>query len=43
MTTYEQRVSLLEFLYRKPGVTLSDISESPETLACLIRGVFDDP
>ena len=42
MTSYEQRVSLLEFLYRKPGVTLPDVPEDPETLACLIRDVFDD-
>ena len=42
MTSYEQRVSLLEFLYRKPGVTLPDVPEAPETLACLIREVFDD-
>jgi signal transduction histidine kinase len=40
--SYGQRVSLLEFLYRKPGVTLPDVSEDPETLACLIRDVFDD-
>src|SRR5688500_12571189 len=42
MTSSEQRVSLLEFLYRKPGVSLPDILEAPETLACLIRDVFDD-
>src|SRR5512145_1437862 len=42
MTSYDQRVSLLEFLYRKPGVTLSEVPEAPETLACLIRDVFDD-
>ena len=42
MTSDEQRVSLLEFLYRKPGVTLPDVPEAPETLACLIRDVFDD-
>jgi len=42
MISYEQRVALLEFLYRKPGVTLSDIPDAPETLECLIRDVFDD-
>ena len=42
MISYEQRVSLLEFLYRKPDVSLSDVSEAPETLAYLIRDVFDD-
>ena len=35
MPSYEERVSLLEFLYRKPGVgvSLPDVSEAPETLA----------
>jgi len=42
MTSYEQRVLLLEFLYRKPGVTLRDIPEAPENLECLIRDAFDD-
>jgi signal transduction histidine kinase len=44
MTSYSfgQRVSLLEFLYRKPGVTLADVSRAPETLECLIRDVFDN-
>jgi two-component system, sensor histidine kinase and response regulator len=42
MTSYEQRVSLLEFLYRKPGVTLPDVPEAPEPLESLIRDVFDD-
>ena len=42
MTSYEQRVSLLEFLYRKPGVSLPDEPAAPETLECLIRDVFDD-
>jgi signal transduction histidine kinase len=32
----------MEFLYRKPSVSLSDIPESPETLEGLIRDVFDD-
>ena len=42
MTSYEQRVSLLEFLYRKPGVSLPDEPAAPETLEGLIRDVFDD-
>ncbi|HSL43723.1 MAG TPA: HAMP domain-containing sensor histidine kinase [Anaerolineales bacterium] len=42
MTSYQQRVSLLEFLYRKPGVSLADVPEAPEALECLIRDVFDD-
>jgi len=42
MTSHEQRVSLLEFLYRKPGVSLTDVPEGPETLECLLQDVFDD-
>jgi len=42
MTSYEQRVLLLEFLYRKPGVILPEVSETPENLEYLIRDVFDD-
>jgi two-component system sensor histidine kinase/response regulator len=42
MTSYDQRVSLLEFLYRKPGVNLPDVSEDPKTLEYLLRDVFDD-
>jgi signal transduction histidine kinase len=42
MTSYEQRSLLLEFLYRKPGVTLPDVPETPENLERLIRDVFDD-
>lgn len=42
MTSYEQRVSLLEFLYRKPGVRLTEVPEAPENLEGLIRDVFDD-
>src|SRR5512133_662779 len=42
MISYEQRVSLLEFLYRKPGVSLPQIPESPEILDGLIRDVFDE-
>ncbi len=42
MTLYQQRVSLLEFLYRKPGVSLPEVAAAPETFECLIRDVFDD-
>lgn len=42
MTSYEQRVLLLEFLYGKPGVTLPDVLETPENLERLIHDVFDD-
>ncbi len=42
MTSYEQRVSLLEFLHQKPGVTLPDVPEAPEPLEGLIRNVFDE-
>ena len=42
MTSYEQRISLLEFLYRKPGVSLTDVTEDPETLGGLLQDVFDD-
>ncbi|HLO33592.1 MAG TPA: HAMP domain-containing sensor histidine kinase [Anaerolineales bacterium] len=42
MTSYEQRVSLLEFLYRKPGVNLPDVPKDPQNLECLIRDVFDE-
>ena len=42
MTSYEQRVSLLEFLYKKPVTTLLEVPETPENLECLIQDVFDD-
>jgi two-component system sensor histidine kinase/response regulator len=42
MISHEERVSLLEFLYRKPGVNLPEIPQSPEILNDLIRDVFDD-
>jgi two-component system, sensor histidine kinase and response regulator len=42
MTSYQQRVSLMEFLCRKPGVGLPDVSEDPETLEGLLQDVFDD-
>jgi hypothetical protein len=42
MTAYQLRVSLMEFLYRKPGVGLPDVCEDPETLEGLLQDVFDD-
>lgn len=42
MGSYKQHVSLLEFLYRKPGVSLADVAEGPEQLESLIRDTFDD-
>jgi signal transduction histidine kinase len=42
MISHEQRIALLEFLYRKPGVTLPDIPEGPQTLEKLIRDMFDE-
>ena len=42
MTSYQQRVSLMEFLYKKPGVGLQDVSENPETLESLLQDVFED-
>jgi len=42
MTSYAQRVSILEFLYRKPGISLTDVSAIPENLECLIRDIFDN-
>jgi signal transduction histidine kinase len=42
MISYVQRVALLEYLYGKPGVSLSDVPETPETLESLIQEVFDD-
>ena len=42
MTSDEQRLSLLEFLCRKPGVSLTDVPVNPEPLECLLQDVFDD-
>ena len=43
MKTYEQRVPILEFLYKKPGVNLSGFTEeNPNNLEEQIRGAFDD-
>jgi len=40
--SYGQRVSVLEFLNRKPGVILPELAEVPDTFASLIQDVFDD-
>jgi len=42
MQSYKQRVLLLEFLHRKPGLTLPEVSKDPEILNDLILNVFDD-
>lgn len=43
MESYEQRVPILEFLYGKPGVSLSVFSkEAPNNLEELIGDAFDD-
>jgi two-component system sensor histidine kinase/response regulator len=43
MKTYEQRVPILEFLYKKPGVNLSGFTEeTPNNLNELLRSAFDD-
>jgi len=43
MKTYEQRVPILEFLYKKPGMHLSGFTaETPNNLEELIRNAFDD-
>lgn len=42
MQSYKQRVLLLEFLHRKPGLKLPEVAEDPEILNDLILNVFDD-
>jgi two-component system, sensor histidine kinase and response regulator len=42
MTTYSQRLSLLEFLYRKPGVAFPLIAENRAIQECMVRDVFED-
>jgi two-component system sensor histidine kinase/response regulator len=42
MISHEQRIALLEFLFRKPGVTLQDVPDTPETLEHLIQDLFDE-
>jgi two-component system sensor histidine kinase/response regulator len=42
MASNEERVSLLEFLYRKPGVSLPEFAKARETSDDLLRDIFDD-
>lgn len=42
MTSYEERVLLVEFLYRKPGLSSPKFAENPGMLDDLLRDVFDD-
>jgi two-component system sensor histidine kinase/response regulator len=42
MSSYEERISLLEFLYRKPGVSLPEFAKAREISDDLLRDVFDD-
>ena len=42
MISYEQRLSLIEFLYRKPGVEISEVAEAPGVLENLLQDLFDD-
>ncbi len=42
MQSHKQRVLLLEFLHRKPGLKLPQVAEDPEMLNDLILDVFDD-
>jgi len=42
LQSYKQRVRLLEFLDRKPGLKLPEVAEDPEILSDLILNVFDD-
>ena len=42
MISYEQRISLLEFLYRKPGVSLSGSTETPGIPEGVIREALND-
>ena len=43
MKTYEQRVPILEFLYKKPGMDLSGFTEeTPNNLDELLRSAFND-
>ncbi|RPI95692.1 MAG: sensor histidine kinase [Chloroflexi bacterium] len=43
MKSYKQRISLLEFLYRKPGITPPEVVEDPQALERLKRVVFAEP
>lgn len=41
MQSYEQRVPVLDFLYRETGISPQELTESPENLEDLIRDAFD--
>ncbi len=41
MSSYEEYISLLEFLYRKPGVSLPEFAKAREISDDLLRDVFD--
>jgi signal transduction histidine kinase len=42
MQYYEQRIPILDFLYRETGISPQESTESPESLEDLIRDAFDD-
>lgn len=42
MISYEERVSLLELLFRETGMSLPELAANPGTLEDLIQDVFDD-
>ena len=42
MISYEERVSLLELLFRKSGMNLPELTEDPGILDDLVQDVFDD-
>jgi signal transduction histidine kinase len=42
VSSYEECISLLEFLYRKPGVSLPEFAKAREISDDLLRDVFDD-
>ena len=41
MESNEQHIPILEFLYRKPGVNIPELSEVPDGLGDLIRDIFN--
>ena len=42
MISYDERVSLLELLFRETGLSLPELAEDPQVLEDLIQDVFDD-
>lgn len=42
MISYENRVSLLELLFKKTGLSLPELSEDPGILEDMLQDVFDD-